>query len=301
MEIAIVGLGCRFPGARDPLGYWELIRNGAVAFRPIPASRWDHARFYDSTTRIPDKAYIDRGAYLDDEELREFATLHYGIAPRRIQVTDPQQRLLLDSVRAALQDAGYEKRTWDRRRAGVFVGASVSEHKEVLLSRVRAMQLFDGAFGRALPGPEAEKLRDALIEHVVPMRAFSMPGSLLNMAAAIVAQTWDLGGPALSIDAACSSALIAAQQAIVNLRGGQIDLAIAGGVYLNLLPDNLVSFSRIGAISRRGECRPFDAAADGFVMGEGVGAVILKRLPDALRDGDRIYAVVKGAAANNDG
>jgi 8-amino-7-oxononanoate synthase len=301
LEIAIVGLGCRFPGARDPLGYWELIRNGTITFRPIPASRWDHARFYDSTTRVPDKAYIDRGAYLEDEDLREFASLHYGIAPRRIQVTDPQHRLLLDSVRAALQDAGYEKRTWERGRAGVFVGASVSEHKEVLLSRVRAMQLFDGAFGRALPGAEAEKLRDALIEHVVPMRAFSMPGSLLNMAAAIVAQTWDLGGPALSIDAACSSALVAAQQAIVNLRGGQIDLAIAGGVYLNLLPDNLVCFSRIGAISRRGECRPFDAAADGFVMGEGVGAVVLKRLPDALRDGDRIYAVVKGAAANNDG
>jgi 8-amino-7-oxononanoate synthase len=301
LEIAIVGLGCRFPGARDPLGYWELIRSGTVTFRPIPASRWDHARFYDSTTRITDKAYIDRGAYLEDEELREFASLHYGIAPRRIQVTDPQQRLLLDSVRAALQDAGYERRSWERGRTGVFVGASVSEHKEVLLSRVRAIQLFDGAFGRSLPGAEAEKLRDALIEHVVPMRAFSMPGSLLNMAAAIVAQTWDLGGPALSIDAACSSALVATQQAIVNLRGGQIDLAIAGGVYLNLLPDNLVSFSRIGAISRRGECRPFDAAADGFVMGEGVGAVILKRLPDALRDGDRIYAVVKGAAANNDG
>src|SRR5256885_2513269 len=225
----------------------------------------------------------------------------YGIAPRRVQVTDPQHRLLLDCVRAALQDAGYEKRAWERTRAGVFVGTSVSEHKEVLLSRVRATQLFDGAFGRALPGAEAEKLRDALIEHVVPMRAFSMPGSLLNMAAATVAQTWDLGGPALSIDAACSSALVATQQAIVNLRARQIDLAIAGGVYLNLLPDSLVSFSRIGAISRRGECRPFDAQADGFVMGEGAGAVILKRLDDALRDGDRIYAVVKGAAANNDG
>ena len=203
MEIAIVGLGCRFPEARDPLGYWELIRTGKVAFRPIPPSRWDHRTFFDPTTRVPDKAYIDRGAYLDDEQLREFASLHYGIAPRRIQVTDPQHRLMLDCVRAALQDAGYEKRPWERTRTGVFVGASVSEHKEVLLSRVRAMQLFDGAFGRSLPGAEAEKLRDALIEHVVPMRAFSMAGSLLNMAAATVAQTWDLGGPALSIDAAC--------------------------------------------------------------------------------------------------
>jgi len=262
LEIAIVGLGCRFPGARDPLAYWELIRSGTVVFRPIPASRWDHSRFYDPTTRVPDKAYIDKGAFLTDEELREFASLHYGIAPRRIQVTDPQHRLLLDCVSSALQDAGYERRPFERTRAGVFIGASVSEHKEFLLSRIRAVQLFDGAFGRALSGPEADNLRDALIEHVVPMRAFSMPGNLLNMAAAIVAQTWDLGGPALSVDAACSSALVATQQAIVNLRGGQIDLAIAGGVYLNLLPDNLVCFSRIGALSRRGECRPFDAGAD---------------------------------------
>ena len=200
MEIAIVGLGCRFPEARDPLGFWELIRSGTVTFRPIPPSRWDHSRFYDPTTRIPDKAYIDKGAFLEDGELREFASMHYGIAPRRVQVTDPQHRLLLDSVRAALQDAGYEKRAWERTRAGVFVGTSVSEHKEILLSRVRATQLFDGAFGRALPGAEAENLKDALIEHVVPMRAFSMPGSLLNMAAAIVANSPNCIGPCQKSD-----------------------------------------------------------------------------------------------------
>ena len=213
MDIAIVGLGCRFPGARDPLGFWELIRSGTVVFRPIPPSRWDHGAFHDPSTRIPDKAYIDRGAYLDDDEVREFGALHFGIAPRRVQVTDPQHRILLDAVRGALQDAGYERRESDRSRTGVFVGASANEHKEILLARLRAMQLFEGAFGRALPG--AEEIRDALIENVVPMRAFSMAGNLLNMSAAIVAQTFDLGGPALSLDAACSSALVATQQAIV--------------------------------------------------------------------------------------
>jgi 8-amino-7-oxononanoate synthase len=299
LDIAIVGLGCRFPQARNPLEFWELIRAGTVTFRPIPRSRWNHESFFDSTTRIPDKAYIDKGAYLEDDELREFAALHFGIAPRRLQVTDPQHRLLLDAVRGALQDAGYEKRPFDRSRTGVFIGASANEHKEILLARLRAQQLFDGAFGRALPG--ADELREALVENVVPMRAFSIAGNLLNMHAAIVAQTWDLGGPAISIDAACSSALVATQQAIVNLRAGQIDVAIAGGAYINLLPDNLVGFSRIGAISRKGECRPFDANADGFVMGEGIGVVLLKRLEDAQRDGDRIYALVKGAASNNDG
>ena len=299
MDIAIVGLGCRFPGAKDPLGYWDLIRRGVVTFRKVPASRWDHALFYDETTREPDKAYIDKGAYLDDDDVREFASLHFGIAPRRIQVTDPQHRILLDAVRGALQDSGYEKRAWDRSRTGVFIGASANEHKEILLSRLRVIQLFDGAFGRKIA--DAADVRAALVEHTVPIRAFSIAGNLLNMAAAIVAQTFDLGGPALSIDAACSSALVATQQAIVNLRAGQVDIAIAGGVYLNLLPDNLVGFSRIGAISRKGECRPFDAGADGFVMGEGVGVVVLKRLEDALSANDRIYAIVKGAASNNDG
>src|SRR5262249_45750839 len=153
-------------------------------------------------------------AYLAEDEIREFGALHFGLAPRRIQVTDPQHRILLDSVRGALQDAGYEKRAWDRARTGVFIGVSANEHKEILLSRLRAVQLFDGAFGRKLPG--ADELRAALVEQVVPIRAFSIAGNLLNMAAAIVAQVFDLGGPAIAIDAACSSALVATQQAIVN-------------------------------------------------------------------------------------
>jgi len=301
LDIAIVGLGCRFPQARDPLSYWDLIRSGAVAFRDIPSSRWNHARvFLDDSLRTPDKAYIGRGAYLEDAEIREFGALHFGLAPRRVQVTDPQHRLLLDVVRCALQDAGWERKPFPRRRAGVFVGASVSEYKEMHLSRLRALQMLDGQFGRK-PDPAAARALEALVQDVTPLRAFSMPGNLLNMTAATVAQQFDLGGPALSVDAACSSALVATHQALLNLRAGQIDVAVAGGVYLNLLPDNLVSFSRIGAISRTGECRPFDAKADGFVMGEGVGAVILKRREDAERDGDRIYALIRGSACNNDG
>jgi len=301
LDIAIVGLGCRFPQARDPLSYWDLIRSGAVAFRDVPPSRWNHARvFLDDSLRTPDKAYIGRGAYLEDAEIREFGALHFGLAPRRVQVTDPQHRLLLDVVRCALQDAGWERKPFPRRRAGVFVGASVSEYKEMHLSRLRALQMLDGQFGRK-PDPDAARALEALVQDVTPVRAFSMPGNLLNMTAATVAQQFDLGGPALSVDAACSSALVATHQAVLNLRAGQIDVAVAGGVYLNLLPDNLVSFSRIGAISRTGECRPFDAKADGFVMGEGVGAVILKRREDAERDGDRIYALIRGSACNNDG
>ena len=301
MDIAIIGLGCRFPQARDPLGYWQILKAGIVTFAPVPKSRWNHAAFYDPSMRAIDKAYIEKGAFLDDGEVEEFAALHFGIAPRRIQVTDPQHRLLLDVVRCSLQDAGYERRPWDRSRTGVFVGASTSEYKDLMLARIRANMIFDGHFGRRAEGAQAQKLQEALVQDLVPVRAFHIAGSLLNMAAAMVAQQWDLGGPAYAIDAACSSALVAAHDAVVHLRAGQIDLAIASGVYLNLLPDNLIGFSRIGAISRAGECRPFDSKADGFVMGEGVGAVILKRLDDALRDGDRIYAVVRGSGCNNDG
>jgi len=316
MDIAIVGMGCRFPSAPNPLAFWELIRRGEVTFRAVPKSRWNHDAFHDTSLRTPEKAYIARGAYLDDAELREFGALHFGLAPRRIQVTDPQHRLLLDAVRGALEDAGLDAprsaaasarasaAAWDRARTGVFIGASVSEHKELVTAKLRMMMLAQGQFGRrpsAQTQAELDELTAALAQDALPMRAFSIAGNLLNMAAAVVAQQWNLGGPAFALDAACSSALVATHQAVVNLRAGEIDTAIAGGVYLNLLPDNLVGFSRIGAISRAGECRPFDASADGFVMGEGVGVSVLKRLDDALRDGDRIYAVIRGSACNNDG
>jgi 8-amino-7-oxononanoate synthase len=300
LDIAIIGLGCRFPGAPNPLAFWQLIRRGGVTFGPIPSSRWNHRSFFDTTSRSIDKTYVQRGAYLDDDELRQFAALHFGMAPRRVQVTDPQHRLLLEAARGAIQDSGYESRGLSRERTGVFVGASVSEHKEIHLSRLRAVQLLDGSFGKK-PDIEASGIDLTLVENVASPRAFSIPGNLLNMAAASVAQVYDLGGPAFSIDAACSSALVALHSAVTYLRTGQLDLAFAGGVYLNLLPDNLVGFSRIGAVSRSGTCKPFDAEADGFLIGEGVGVVLLKRREDAERDGDRIYGIIKGSACNNDG
>src|SRR5205823_9432339 len=161
LDIAIVGLGCRFPEAPDPLSYWDLVRNGTVTFREIPASRWNHAKiFLDASLRAPDKAYIGRGAYLDDAEVREFGALHFGLAPRRVQVTDPQHRLMLDVVRCALQDAGWERKLFPRRRAGVFIGASVSEYKEIHLSRLRVLQMLDGQYGRR-PDPDAARALEA--------------------------------------------------------------------------------------------------------------------------------------------
>ncbi|MBK7861285.1 MAG: aminotransferase class I/II-fold pyridoxal phosphate-dependent enzyme [Archangiaceae bacterium] len=297
-DIAVVGMACRFPHARDVNQLWRVVRDGEVTFDDIGDSRWKHSSFYSPDARAIDKTYVKKGGFVDGVE--EFAALHYGLAPRRVQVTDPQHRLLVEIVRQALQDAGYEKKALPRSETGVFVGASVSEYKDLLTARLRAVSMIDGTFGDALSDAEAEVVR-ASVADSVPARAFTIAGSLLNMMAATVSQVFDLGGPSFTLDAACSSALVAIHEAAVHLRARQCDVALAGGVYLNLTPDNLVGFSRIGAISPSSACRPFDAKADGFVMGEGVGVVVLKRYADAVAAGDRVYAVIKGSGCNNDG
>ncbi len=291
-------MACRFPHADDLNGLWRVVKEGEVTFSQPPADRWTHSSFFSSDARATDKTYVQKGAFLSN--VRDFAALHYGLAPRRVQVMDPQQRLMVEVVREALQDAGYEKKPLDKANTGVFVGASVSEYKDLLTSRMRAQQIIDGNFGDSLNAVEAQALRAAMAD-VVPTRAFSIAGGLLNMIAASVSQTFDLSGPSFTLDAACSSALVAIHEGVVHLRAGQCKVALAGGVYLNLTPDNLVGFSRIGAISPTGACRPFDARADGFIMGEGAGVVVLKRLEDALADQDRVYAVIKGSGCNNDG
>ena len=298
-DVAVIGMACRFPHARDLPSLWRLVSTGEVAFEDISDARWTHSAFYEPTDfRATDKTYVKKGAFIEGVE--EFAALHYGLAPRRVQVMDPQQRLAIEMTRQALQDAGYESKGFDRARTGVFIGASVSEYKDIVTARHRAIQMANGDYGDELSGAEAETIKTAVAD-VAPARAFTVAGGLLNMIACSVSQTFDLSGPSMQLDAACSSALVAIHEATINLRARQCNLAIAGGVYLNLTPDNLVGFSRIGAISPSGACRPFDAAADGFVMGEGVGLVVLKRLDDARRDGDRIYAVLRGTGCNNDG
>ncbi len=298
-DIAVIGMSCRFPHAVDLPALWKLVTTGEVTFEDITHSRWHHSSFYEpNDVRAPDKTYVKKGAFI--EGVDEFAALHYGLAPRRVQVMDPQQRLAVEMTRQALVDAGYETKPFDRANTGVFMGASASEYKDMMSSRHRAQQMIDGSYGDRLSADDAALVRAATAD-VVPLRAFSIAGSLLNMIACSVSQTFDLNGPSIQLDAACSSALVAIHAAAVNLRAHECNVAIAGGVYLNLNPDNLIGFARIGAISPSGVCRPFDERADGFVMGEGIGLVVLKRYEDAVRDGDRIYAVMRGSGCNNDG
>ncbi len=295
--IAIVGMACRFAGASDLHAYWQMSLDGRDAFGPVPSERWDHEAFHSTNKRKTDRYYAPHGAFIED--VKSFPALHFGIPPRRVEVMDPQQRFSIEVNLEAIQDAGYQPGELPRR-TGVFVGVTATEFRKLVTARSTAQLMATGAYGGA-PEPGELAALSSWVERVASTRPFSAPGVLANMNAAAVAQELDLHGPAYTLDAACASALMALQDAVAHLRSGSIDAALAGGVYLSLDPDHYLAFSRIGAMSRSGYCRPFDTRADGFVQGDGAGAVLLKRLSDAQRDGDRIYAVIEGVATNNDG
>ncbi|AEH07970.1 MULTISPECIES: type I polyketide synthase [Protofrankia] len=300
-DVAIVGLSARFPGAASLGEFWRLIQEADPQFHEVPDSRWIHRTFYDPLNpRSPHRAYTDRVAFVDDVD--RFAAAHYRIPPRRARAMDPQQRLLVHLAREALQDAGLERRPFDRARTGVYVGISQSDYRELAGARVRASLLANGS----LHGGEADPDLLAAVERaadagIAPLQAYTLTGCLLNMAAGTISSVFDLGGPAFAIDSACSSVPVALHEAVLALRTGVCRVALVGGVFLNLTPDALISFSRVGALSPSGVCRPFDERADGFVLGEGGGVAVLRPLADALADGDRVYAVIRGIGITNDG
>lgn len=293
--IAIVGMGARFAGAPDLQAYWEQALAGKDAFGPVPADRWDQALFTSENLREADKSYAPAGAFIQD--IKTFPALAFKIPPRRVEVMDPQQRFALEVTLQAFEDCGPSMAKYTER-CGVFMGVTATEYRTLLSARATARMMAAGQLGEA-PSDPSQIAR--AIENIVPPRPLSAPGMLGNMVAATIAQELNLKGPAFTTDAACASALIAVTDAVTYLRAGTIDAAVAGGVYLQITPDHFIVFSRIGAMSRQGLCLPFDARADGFVQGDGAGAVVLKRLEDAERDGDRIYAVIHGVAMNNDG
>jgi 8-amino-7-oxononanoate synthase len=294
--VAIIGLSCSYPGSPGPEQFWRTSYEGRSFFRDVPLDRWDHGSFYSPNPRHTDSTYARKIAYLDD--IRSFSPERYGMPPRRARPMDPQQRLILDQTRLAIHDAGYDERPLPRS-TGVYIGASVTEYKDLVVSRLRAQQILRGEWGD-VPTLAAESIK-ASVQDIAPIQQYSMVGLLLNMIACNVSEAFSLEGPSLVLDAACSSALLAVHEAVLHLRTGISDAAVVGGVYTICTPDLLVGFSRIGAVSRSDVCRPFDEKADGFVLGEGVGVVVLKRLEDALRDNDRVLAVIRGIGLNNDG
>ncbi|HEX9056616.1 MAG TPA: beta-ketoacyl synthase N-terminal-like domain-containing protein, partial [Ktedonobacterales bacterium] len=267
--IAIVGIGCRLPGAPNPRALWRLLRAGGDAITEVPTDRWDMRAVYDPAPATPGKMTSRWGGFLD--QVDQFDAAFFGIAPREASAMDPQQRLLLEVTWEALEDAGLVPGRLAGAAVGVFVGISSNDYGQ--------MQMSD-------------------VQHI---SAYSGTGSALSIAANRISYVLDVRGPSVAIDTACSSSLVAVHQACHSLWSGESALAVAGGVNIILSPAVTVNFSQAGVLSPDGHCKAFDARADGYVRGEGAGAIVLKPLSRALRDGDPIYAVIRGSAVNHDG
>ncbi|MEU0076137.1 beta-ketoacyl synthase N-terminal-like domain-containing protein [Streptomyces sp. NPDC006332] len=268
-DIAIVGMGCRFPGAPGVGAFWHLLEDNTDAVTPVPEDRFDIERYYSARPGEPGRTVSRHGGFLDD--LYGFDAAFFGIAPREAQAMDPQQRVLLQVVWEALEDAHILPSTLAGSRTGVFVGQATAEYAD----RVEpdGPQDLHGMAGNRLRTITAGRLSFAL----------------------------DLRGPSLVVDTACSSSLVAVHLARQSLLTGESDLAVAAGVNAVLSPSDAITYSQGGMLAPDGRCKFADASGDGFVRSEGVGAVLLKRLPDALRDGDQVLAVLKGSAVTNDG
>jgi acyl transferase domain-containing protein len=270
--VAIVGLACRFPGRADaPDSFWTLLAAGGDAIREVPADRWDIDALYDPDPSAPGKMCSRSGGFL--EAVDRFDADFFGIAPREAESMDPQQRLLLEVSWEAFERASQPRERLFGSPTGVFVGISTCDYAALLARRV-ARQAVD---------------------------AYRVSGTTLSVAAGRLSYVLGLTGPSVAVDTACSSSLVALHLACQSLRQRECALALAGGVGLLLAPEPSVAFSKAGMLAPDGRCKTFDAAADGYVRGEGCGVVVLKRLGDALADGDRIWAVIRGSAVNQDG
>ncbi|HVE82358.1 MAG TPA: beta-ketoacyl synthase N-terminal-like domain-containing protein, partial [Myxococcales bacterium] len=266
--VAVIGIGCRFPGgATGAESFWRMLLEGVDAVSEIPASRWDVEAWFDPDPDAPGRTYARHGAFLPGIE--HFDARFFGVSPREARQMDPQQRVLLEVTWEALESAGIAPDSLAGSRTGVFVGICSDGYQE------------HTAVGEIDP--------------------YTGTGNAKSVAAGRVSYALDLHGPSVAIDTACSSSLVAVHQACMALRGGECGLALASGVNLVMSPEATVSLSKLRVLSPTGHCRTFGDGADGYVRAEGCGVVVLKRLADARRDGDPVLAVIRGSAVNHDG
>jgi acyl transferase domain-containing protein/NADPH:quinone reductase-like Zn-dependent oxidoreductase/acyl carrier protein len=271
--IAIVGIGCRFPGgAASPEEFWKLLAEGTDCIVDVPKDRWDYRRFYDPDTDKPGKSHQFQGGFLK-LKLDEFDPLFFGMSPREAAVLDPQQRLLLESTWEAIEDAGFSESQMKGSETGVFVGGFCFDNKLQQLS----------GLNRDLIGPH------------------TATSSTMVMLSNRISYAFDLRGPSLSIDTACSSALVAAHYACMSIWTGESKMAIAGGVNIMLRPEYPIAMSKGQFLSKHSRCKAFDEDAGGYVRGEGTGVVVLKPLSEAIKDGDFVYACIRATGSNQDG
>ncbi|WP_313918642.1 SDR family oxidoreductase [Tahibacter sp.] len=298
--IAIVGVSAIFPGSHDANGFWRDILAGKDLLTDVPPTHWRIDDYYDADPAAPDKTYARRGGFLAP---MDFDALGWGIPPSTIPATDTSQLLALIAARAVLEDAARAQfETMDRSRISVILG--VTSAQELLFSLVSRLQrpVWQKALRETgLPEDDVQAACERIAAHYVPWQEASFPGLLGNVVAGRIANRLGLGGTNCVTDAACASSFAAIQMAVNELQLGDSDLVISGGV--DTLNDIFMymCFSKTPALSPSGDCRPFSDQADGTMLGEGLGMVALKRLSDAERDGDRIYAVLRGVGTSSDG
>jgi acyl transferase domain-containing protein/SAM-dependent methyltransferase/acyl carrier protein len=270
--IAVIGMGCRLPGgANDPESLWRMLCDGIDAIREVPADRWDIDEFFDPDPDAPGKMSTRWAGFLD--EIDKFDADFFGISPREAVTMDPQQRMFLEVGWEALENAGQSPERLLGSSTGVFLGIASNDYAQLQMQ-----------FGEP-----------------AQIDAYLATGTCHSVAAGRLAYTLGLEGPAIAIDTACSSSLVAVHLACQSLRIGDCRMALAGGVNAILAPELLINFSKSHMMAADGRCKTFDASADGFVRGEGCGVVVLKRLVDAVADGDNILAVIRGTAIKQDG
>ncbi|PYQ06006.1 MAG: hypothetical protein DMF83_13740, partial [Acidobacteria bacterium] len=270
--IAIIGMACRFPGKADtPEAFWNLLRNGVNAISEVPRQRWDIDAYYDAEPGMPGKMYARHGGFVED--IDKFDPQFFGISPREAASMDPQQRMLLETSWEALERAGQAPDRLMGSRTGVFVGAGTYDYVLLQMKSVEPEEI-DAYYGT---------------------------GTAFSATAGRLSYVFGLQGPSLTVDTACSSSLVAVHLACQSLRNGECRTALAAGVNLVVSPDVNICFCRARMLAADGRCKTFDASADGYVRGEGCGVVVLKRLSDAVAQGDPVLAVIRGSAINQDG
>ena len=270
--IAIIGMGCRYPGGvRTPEEFWHLLSSGEDILSDIPDDRWDFEAHFDPEITVPGKMYVRKGYYLDD--IDQFDPQFFGLSPREAESLDPQQRLVMEVSWETLEHAGIAPSSLKGGKTGVFVG-----------------QYWDDYSSQRIYSTDNREID-----------RYAQLSALRGLTAGRICHLLDSHGPAIQLDTACSSSSLAVHLACLSLRNGESDLALAGGVSLVLAPEHLIGICQMNALSPDGRCKTFDASADGFGQGEGCGMIALKRLSDAQADGDTVLALVQGSAVNHDG
>ena len=268
--LAIVGIGCRLPGGvNGPESFWQMMVEGRSGIVPVPADRWNRERWHHENVEIPSKMITKWGGFIHDFD--KFDAQFFGISPREALRMDPQQRWMLEAAWESLEDAGMSPAGLRGSKTAVYVGIASNDYANVAQSDPRNVDVHTNS------------------------------GSTLSIASNRISYLFDLKGPSVSVDTACSSALVAINLACESVWSGEATMALAGGVNALLTPDASIGFSKATMLSPSGQCFAFDDRANGYVRGEGAGMFVIKTLADALRDGDRVYCTIRSAVINQDG